>query len=1087
MRRILFTMQLVFSGAVFLGLNAIAARNSFTIDLAGKWQCALDREDKGVEEGWFLKDLPLSVQLPGSLTENGIGDDVTVETHWTGSIADRSWYTDPKYAPYRKPGHVKVPFWLTPVKYYVGAAWYSRDVEIPQSWEGKRIILFLERCHWESRLWIDGRDQGTSNSLACPHVYDLSGVLKPGKHRIALRIDNRLKIDVGQNAHSVTDHTQTNWNGIVGALKLIATDPVWLQDVQVYPRINERAALVKVLIGNKTGSEVKGTLALRAEGFEELRKSVNVNAAEETEVEVFYKLGEKAQLWDEFDPVCYDLSVSFEGGSFYNERTVRFGLRSFKAEGTRFCINGRPTFLRGTLECCIFPLTGCPPMDVEAWLRVLGRAKSFGMNHFRFHSWCPPEAAFEAADRLGIYFHIECSAWARIGDGKPIDRFIYLEGDRILKWYGNHPSFCMLAYGNEPGGPNQRRYLGKLVTYWKKKDPRRVYTGAAGWPIIPENEYHVTPAPRIFHWGEGLRCRLNRLPPETQTDYRQFVSRFSVPVVGHEIGQWCVYPNFKEIPKYKGVLRAGNFEIFRDSLRKNHMLDLAGKFLMASGKLQLLCYKEEVEAALRTPGFAGFQMLQLHDFPGQGTALVGVVDPFWDPKPYVSAEIFRRFNAPTVPLARLPKFAWTTGETLTAQVEVAHFGKAPLRKAQFRWSFAAEEGAIAAQGVFPAKDIPIGNCIELGALRFALSGIVAPKKLKLKVWLPGTECSNSWSVWVYPAGPVPKVPASIHVCSYLDDQAVAALKGGGKVLLLPAPRTVKGDQSGRVPPGFTPIFWNTAWTRGMPPHTLGILCDPGHPLFRLFPTEYHSNWQWWEIIHGSQIMILQDLPHTLRPLVQVIDDWFTNRKLGLVFEAGVAGGKLLVCGADLRKDLEKRPAAAQFLRSIIAYMLSADFKPSLRLSIAQVRSLQREPGLLAAAKVIERDSEAKGYEAEKILDGDPTTFWHTPWAGKAPPYPHYVVIDLGGVFRLRGFIYVPRQDMRNGRVRGYELWVSADGKRWKGPVASGNFKRGRRSTTVIFRRITAPVRYVRFVAKSPQVDGQPFASVAELEFLPVER
>ncbi len=249
----------------------------------------------------------------------------------------------------------------------------------------------------------------------------------------------------------------------------------------------------------------------------------------------------------------------------------------------------------------------------------------------------------------------------------------------MVKAYGNHPSFTFMAYGNEPGGKNQNRFLGDFVSYWKKKDPRRLYTSGAGWPLLPENDYYSTPAPRIQQWGQGVQSRVNAKPPETMTDYREFVEQHkNAPVISHEIGQWCVYPNLDEMTKYKGLLKARNFEIFQDQLERNGMLNQARDFLMASGKLQALLYKEDIESALRTPGFGGFQLLDLHDFPGQGTALVGVLDPFWGSKGYITAEQYRRFAGPMVPLARLERRIFEAGDVVKARIELAQFGPADL-------------------------------------------------------------------------------------------------------------------------------------------------------------------------------------------------------------------------------------------------------------------------------------------------------------------------------------------------------------------------------------------------------------------------
>ena len=921
-----------------------AVASEMSLCLAGQWDFRLDPEKVGEKERWFETDLPYKIKLPGSTTENGFGDDISIDTKWTGDIVDQSWYTDKRYEKYRQPGNVKVPFWLTPLKHYVGPAWYQKVVDIPDCWRGKRIVLFLERAHWETKLWVDGKEIGMQNSLSTPHEYDL-GKLSPGEHRLALRVDNTVKIEVGVNAHSVSDHTQTNWNGIVGKIELRATDPVWIEDLQVYPDVRNKTARVCVTIGNDVGKAVEGTLTLEAQTSHSEKqhnvapKNVKFAASRpQTVVEAEYPMGDDVLLWDEFSPNVYRMTASIEGANYTDGKTVDFGMREVATSGTHFTINGRKTFLRGTLECCIFPLTGYPHMDVEGWSRMIRVAKAHGLNHFRFHSWCPPEAAFTAADQLGFFFQIECAAWASIGDGKSIDGFIYSEGDRILKNYGNHPSFCMLAYGNEPAGKNQVRFLAALVKYWKQKDPRRLYTSAAGWAITPENQYHSSPEPRGHWWGAGLSSRMNAHSPETVTDYRQFIAKFEVPVVSHEIGQWCVYPDFDEIKKYTGVTRAYNFEIFRDSLRQNHMLDQAHDFLMASGKLQTLCYKEEIESALRTPGFGGFQLLDLHDFPGQGTALVGVLDPFWESKGYVTPEEYHRFACETVLLARMKKRTWTSDETFSAAVEIAHFGAAPIENAIPVWTVADAEGSRFASGKFPVTPIPLGNCTTLGKIMLPLSNVTTAKKMVLTVSIEGTNFSNDWDFWVYPENVDTTVPQNILIADELDEEALDILKAGGKVMLMPGPDKIKGDKYGKIPAGFTSIFWNTAWTNRQAPHTLGILCDPDNPALADFPTEYHSNWQWWDLVTMSQIMILDDFPGEFRPIVQVIDDWNTNRKLGLIFEAKVGSGKLLVCSIDLQ-NLPERPVARQMRYSLLKYMDGDEFKPKYSLDSKLIEDL----------------------------------------------------------------------------------------------------------------------------------------------------
>ena len=966
---LLLALELIVS-ATFIGSfcsQAMAAQSGH-ISLAGQWRFQLDRGNANLQEQWFERSLPDKIRLPGLLPAQDIGDNVAVETKWTGDIVDKSWFTAPEYAEYRKPGNLKVPFWLQPEKHYVGVAWYQRDIEIPPDWRGKRVVLTLERPHWETRVWVDGRQAGSNNSLSTPHEYDLGTALAPGKHRLTIRVDNGLVVDVGVNSHCVTDHTQGNWNGIVGDISLRATGPVWIEDVQVYPNLATRKVRIVVKLGNRSERAGTGNLLVSVSSQSQAGKALA------NPMPVFVSWGESGgkaefeitppvcQAWDEFTPDLQKLGINLmdltDSKHWLDSRSVMFGFREVSTQGTQFLINGRKTFFRGTLECCIFPLTGHPPTDMESWKRIIRIAKAYGLNLFRFHSYCPPEAAFVAADELGFYYQVE-TCWANqsttLGDGKPVDQWVYDETDRILKAYGNHPSFLLMPHGNEPGGKKAGAYLAKWVDHFKAQDPRRLWTSGSGWPALAENQFHVTPNPRIQSWGAGLKSRINARPPETRTDYHDFIQAQRVPIISHEIGEWCVYPNFDEMRKYKGYLKPRNFEIFRDTLRAHRMSDLAHRFLLASGKLQTLCYKEEIESALRTPGMGGFELLDLHDFPGQGTALVGVLDPFWEDKGYVTATEYSRFCNRTVPLARLCKRVFTTEELLEADIEVAHFGSAPLDAAATTWKLVDDHHKAVASGKLPPCDVPVDNGTALGRVRIDLKDVPSPARYKLVVTLgpapdgaqgvsrgkrgasPAFE--NDWDVWVYPPAVNTKAPPGVVMVEDLNDEALASLNAGGKVLLLIPPNRVKNDKSAKVELGFSSIFWNTAWTHRQAPTTLGILCDPKHPALALFPTEYHSNWQWWYLISQAGAMILDGLPKELIPTVQVIEDWVTSRKLGLVVEARMGGGKLLVCSIDLRKDQEHNPVARQMLHSLLHYVNSSSFKPAVALSPAAVRSL----------------------------------------------------------------------------------------------------------------------------------------------------
>ncbi|MDO9256011.1 MAG: beta-galactosidase [Bacteroidales bacterium] len=916
--------------------------NPDKIDLSGSWQFAIDSSDKGISEAWFRRSFPENVTLPGSMTSNGKGDNVTMKTKWTGGFWNTAWFTDSIYEPYRADGNIKVSFWLQPLKHYVGVAWYKKTITIPQNWKQNHAELFLERCHWETSLWIDDQYIGMQNALGTPHQYKIGkDILTPGEHTLTLRIDNRIKdIDPGSDAHSISDNTQTNWNGVIGQMYLKQLPIVNIQNVSIFPDVQNKKALVKVKIQNSGEKTTPVNLNLLITGTSlKITKEFAVKTGE-NEMEITLDMGRNVKLWNEFHANLYTLETRLKDLTSMQTdyMTNSFGMREFKAVGKQMQINGQPTFLRGTLECSIFPKTGYPATDIAEWKRIFTICRAHGLNHMRFHSWCPPEAAFEAADQTGFYLQVECSAWATIGDGKAIDKYLYQESQRMVEHYGNHPSFCMMAYGNEPSGKNQELFLTDFVTFWKNKDNRRIYTSAAGWPNLPVNDYLSTSDPRIQHWDQGLKSIINAEAPRTDFDWSAINSKYPQPVVSHEIGQWCVYPNFKEIAKYDGVLRARNFEIFQETLKNHGMEQLADSFLLASGKLQALCYKSDIEAALRTPGFGGFQLLDLHDFPGQGTALVGVLDAFWDEKGYISAAEYKQFCNSTVPLARMKKCIFTNNELFEADVEIAHFGESPILNCTPEWKIISKSNTIFQSGKFPKTNIPLGNAFKLGNISIPLSSITLPGEYSLEVSVNGL--SNSWDFWVYPNKNEPFADEEkIRVVQNMDTQTAEFLKNGGSVLLTLKKGTLTKKMGGDIPIGFSSIFWNTSWTNGQAPHTLGILCNPKHPALAEFPTEYYSNWQWWDAMSHSGAINISSLPTKVKPIVRVIDDWFTNRPLALVFEVKVGNGKLLVSGIDFTTNLENRPEAQQLLYSLKKYIAGPYFNPNVEINMEVIKSL----------------------------------------------------------------------------------------------------------------------------------------------------
>ncbi|HEY5909329.1 MAG TPA: discoidin domain-containing protein [Verrucomicrobiae bacterium] len=1009
-----------------------------TVSLAGRWRF----EIAGTNAQGFNRELPGRIRLPGTIDDAGLGPRNTNAPTLAG--------------PYR-------------LYDYAGPAWYQRDIEIPSAWRGQRVTLFLERVRWTTRVWLDDKFIGTQDSLIAPHLYDFGTGVAPGKHRLTICVDNTVKINLGGFVSALFGGTWGNMNGIVGRIELGATPPVWLDEVQVYPRLASRTVAVKGRVGNAAGNPGHGVLQL------ELRQPRGPRTTAPREIEVSWDaadgtftaelpIGDAGPLreWDEFAPDLYELRASLNRGA--HVKSVAFGFREFSSRGTQFTLNGRPVYLRGTLECSVFPLTGYPPTDPAEWRRIFRTIKAYGLNFMRFHSWCPPEAAFEAADIEGVMLHVEGpQANVQAGVDPVRDAFIEAEFWRIVDSYGNHPSFCLMTLGNEYGGKDV--LLSGWLDMLMKRDPRHLYSSASAAQTTANRQWTESAD------GRGIQG------PGTQRDLRQVVASDSRPIVGHEIAQWMFFPDFEEMKKYTGVMAPKNFEMIRDDLQKKNLLELAPEFVKASGQFAVRLYKEEIEVLLRTPGYAGFSLLDLHDYPNQGTALIGPLDPFWDSKGFITPEAFRRFCGPTVPLLRMPKRTLTTDEPFEAAAELAHYGAASLVGVRPVWTIKDKQGRRIAAGQLTATNAPTGGLTALGAIHASLANAAAPAKLNVTVALEGTPFSNDWDIWVYPPGPALKPPTDFVVCDTWD-AARTALASGKKVIFFAAATNTSESMRGR----FLPVFWSPVWFPRQKPNTMGLLCDPAHPLFTQFTTDFHSDWQWYELMQRSRLFVLDETPPEYRPCLQVIDNFARNHKLGIVFEGRVGPGQLLVCGFDLPAQ-PKDPAARQFLASLYAYAGSPAFKPARELGDDLLEKLfvpKFSNKLQELGAKIRADSAADDYSAENAIDGDPDTMWHTPWGESATPFPHTLIIEFPKATRITGLTCLPRQDNNhNGWIKDYTVQASADGQTWASPVAQGSFTRNDQPKTIKF---AAPVdvKFLKLTALSSFNPADPFASLAEL-------
>lgn len=940
------------------------------MDLSGLWRFRLDPRNLGIAAHWYDQILKDSLKLPGSLQAQGYGNDVTAETQWYSGKLYGIWQTDDRYAKYRQPGNVKVFEWLQPAKHYIGAAWYQRDINIPAAWKDKHLELLLERVHWSSTVWVDGHMIGTKRSLATAQMYDLTDFLTPGAHRLSIRIDNSQIVDLGKIPHSVSDETQTAWNGVVGKIQLKATPAIWIENAQVYPDNKNKNAKVVITIGNPRHLSGTASLTMQTSGFNSASfKKSGKNARgivitqktdlskDSTILVITYPMKANLELWSPEHPALYRLDMrlqgKFGGVPMKDSLAVVFGMREFTTKGTQFQLNGHPVSLRGDVNCALFPLTGYPQMDVLWWKKLFRVYRNWGLNAVHFHSWCPPEAAFVAADETGIYLEPEVDEWSHFMTSEQ-QAFFQEESSAMLTCYGNHPSFVMMALGNELNADTGRLY--NLVNFWKKTDGRRVYSGkTAGYPVLNNFDFYNTGKynnlPLRYHSGPQHgwppppgSTFFNIWPPATVLDYRSAIRAYGKPLVAHELGQRCSFPDVLGEPaKYSGFLKATYLDIAKDQLQEHGLLSRVPDFVRASGKWQIQLYKEEIEANMRTPGSAGLDLLSLEDFPGQGSALVGFLNAFYENKGYISPRAFRRFCGPQVILARIPKRILENNETFRADLEMYNYAETPIKAPAFDCRITDKHGKVIWKKSLPGKVMPIGNGLSIGSISLGLQTLNVPAKYNLSVHIPGTEIINDWDFWVYPSTRlVPAADTSGLIIAYAFDSSIEKqLEAGASVLLLPDSSHIRGA----LPICFVDFYWTAFGLKGGESSADGLLCDPDHPLFKYFPTSYHTDWQWWDLLTHAHPMILDDFqdphpwPKSYQPLVQMIDSWLVNRKLGVVVEAKVGKGKLMVCSINLTDGLKNRPATRQFRYSLLRYMASKDFNPQHTVTASVVRQL----------------------------------------------------------------------------------------------------------------------------------------------------
>ena len=855
------------------------------ISLAGKWRYKTDEKDQGFVEAYYMQKFDENVfVLPGSTCDNHVG----VKKEYYDSYSKEV---------------VRAPI----EKYeYIAPLWLQKEIEVPKSFAGKSILLFLERVNIASMLWIDGIQIGREIiDLSAPHVYDLTGRLLPGSHTITLRIDNRNLISMYEMASGYSIDTQGYWNGVIGKVELCANELLHVKRAEIFPK--EDGITVRLVTSSNQHTPLESEEAyVMLQVFDakghiqgELTEKITVWTSGQTNY--FSVPMNEISLWDEFSPNLYCLRVKLADKHMVimDEKTFPFGMRMLSVENQRFMLNGRKLSFRGTIDCAQFPITGYPPMDKEFWKKRLLTIKEYGINHVRFHAWCPPEAAFEAGDEVGMYFLVEMPLWLNrdicgIEFGEdPIHQDYYMrQMYRILKAYGNHPCFFLFSNGNENMGDFEA--LEDIIRAAKSYDNRHLYTMTSNFdhPMSPYEDYFSA------FLAYGLPTRIQDLQDvvakDTKLCYDEAVEKVKAPIITFEVGQYCVYPDVDIIEDYTGNMLPVNFDVIRKEMRKKGVYNRKEDYIKASGDLAVKLYKEDIEAVLRTKDMGGFELLSLTDYTGQSTATIGILDVFARSKGIVTPEEWRSFCGPVVPLWK-SKRIYTNEEELCASLALYQFGEKEIGNPAYeiRIYKVAKDGT---------KTLFYEQTTKETEVRIPLQELSGATQLLVTVSVEAYK--NSWRIFVYPK------EACMETVSIIDskERLEEAIKQGKKAIadIRLLGNTMEGS--------FIPVFWSPVHFPSNKP--CGAIIQETHPIFNDFPTMHYPDYQWKGLLEQAVVLDLTG-QEDKDPIMEFVPNYVSNTKNALLLEQKIGKAHIIFCGFDLNaKDV----VTGQLIKSMKNYL-----------------------------------------------------------------------------------------------------------------------------------------------------------------------
>lgn len=850
------------------------------IDLSGQWRVKLDAE----KQETMPQAYPETMMLPGTTSAAGLG----------------------------MPNPAKERGCLTDAYRFEGAVWFMRTFTAGD-WTGEQTMLTLERTR-KTTVYLDGRPIGHQESLCTPHRYFLPPV-HAGEHTLVIRVDNTDYPTRG--GHLTSPDTQSNWNGITGEISLTVAHTL-LTDLTVRPDLRRGCLRVHGhIIGAPDG--VAGiVLPGQMEHLLPYRRGV---------LDGECPLKGNEAFWDEAHPEIHTISIDLDGDVY----ETTFGLRDVRTLGRRLLINGRETFLRGKVDNLLYPKTGYTPTDVASWMTILGIAKEYGINHYRYHTACPPDAAFTAADLLGVYMAPELPFWGTVAeegeegyDERERD-FLFQEGFRILREYGHHPSFLWLSLGNELWG--SKDVLNRMMRAYREADDTKLYSsGANNYQFVPDvldeenvfvgvrlgrerlirGSYAMCDAPQGIVQTTAPESVSNydaSIVPETlgqsgeagkvQIQYGTGVKEVDaqsadalipdVPVISHEVGQYVFYPDFSEISHYTGPLKPRNIEAMRENLERAGLYGEHEAFFRQTGHLAVDCYKREIETLLRSREVSGFQLLDLQDYTGQGTALVGVLNAMMENKGLISAEEWREFCAGTVVLGEFASFTGVMGEDIRFDVQISEC--APEKQHTcIRCTLMDGERELYACDVTPgARQGRLTDAVSVtfpaecyrDAMQERITGLTVVLTLE-----DGTR--NHYPIWLIPPIDIRITREGIEKDGRMVTFVSAEEKADGAAIVVPS-------AEGQLPAEYCTDFWcypmfrsiSESMGKPVPVGTMGLSIDTASPLLKRFAQEDYTTPAWYAILQTAHV---QRLPADIYPAVQMIDNTERCARLGILYQ-----------------------------------------------------------------------------------------------------------------------------------------------------------------------------------------------------------